>query len=423
MGRQGDKNLKAPLYKAVLLLNKKDKVRFHMPGHCGCGSGLFASAKYDLTELFGLDNLHAPSGVIAQAEELLARAYGCDRAYIFTCGATACMHAALAYARTRGDILFTGDMHYSFYSGLELMGIKAEYVPKKELEERLARGAGSLFFTSPDYLGRLNGGEEIAAACKRHNVLSVADSAHGAHFAFSRLLPRSLTHTADITVVSMHKTMDVYGGGALLCANGRHADSLAAYRSLVHTTSPSYLTMASIDFARAVWERDGEEFYQDIAEKTSALSLPNGYTAVRTDDISRLVINCAGDAYDAAKKLARQGIYCEAAIGENLVFIVTPHNADKLRVLSKALESITPAPLKKAPELNLKKSGKTCGEALLLPVEECAGKIAGADICLYPPGVPVIYRGDILDKNAVQFIKDFECRLSPLAYGRVIVLK
>src|SRR5699024_9341484 len=123
------------------------------------------------------------------------------------------------------------------------------------------------------------------------NVLSVADSAHGAHFAFSRLLPRSLTHTADITVVSMHKTMDVYGGGALLCANGRHADSLAAYRSLVHTTSPSYLTMASIDFARAVWERDGEEFYKDIAEKTSALSLPNGYTAVRTDDISRLVIN------------------------------------------------------------------------------------------------------------------------------------
>ena len=68
MGRQGDKNLKAPLYKAVLLLNKKDKVRFHMPGHCGCGSRLFASAKYDLTELFGLDNLHAPSGVIAQAE-------------------------------------------------------------------------------------------------------------------------------------------------------------------------------------------------------------------------------------------------------------------------------------------------------------------------------------------------------------------
>ena len=150
-------NSKAPLYQAVLLLNKKDKVRFHMPGHGGEGGGLFASAKYDLTELSGLDNLLSPHGVIAEAEKLLAKAYGCGAAYMFTCGATACMHAALAYARTRGDILFTGNMHFSFFSGLTLMGLKAEYVPREGLGERLKKGAGSLFFTSPDYLGRLNG--------------------------------------------------------------------------------------------------------------------------------------------------------------------------------------------------------------------------------------------------------------------------
>ena len=66
-----------PLYKAVLLLNKKDKVRFHMPGHGGDGGGLFASAEYDLTELSGLDNLLSPHGVIAEAEKLLARFAGC----------------------------------------------------------------------------------------------------------------------------------------------------------------------------------------------------------------------------------------------------------------------------------------------------------------------------------------------------------
>ena len=60
-------NPKAPLYQAVLLLNKKDKVRFHMPGHGGEGGGLFASAEYDLTELSGLDNLLSPHGVIAEA--------------------------------------------------------------------------------------------------------------------------------------------------------------------------------------------------------------------------------------------------------------------------------------------------------------------------------------------------------------------
>ena len=78
-------NPKAPLYQAVLLLNKKDKVRFHMPGHGGEGGGLFASAGYDLTELSGLDNLRSPHGVIAEAGKLLAQAYGAGGADMFTC--------------------------------------------------------------------------------------------------------------------------------------------------------------------------------------------------------------------------------------------------------------------------------------------------------------------------------------------------
>ena len=416
-------NIKAPLYQAVLLLNKKDKARFHMPGHGGEGSGLFASAKYDLTELDGLDNLHSPRGVIKEAEQLLAAAYKCGRAYIFTCGATACMHAALAYARTRGDILFTGEMHFSFFSGLQLMGLRAEYVPGEELKERLARGAGSLFFTSPDYMGRLNGGEVIARLCKSAGVLCAADSAHGAHFAFSELLPKSLTQTADIAIVSMHKTMDVFGGGAVLCANGECADKLAAYRSLVHTTSPSYLTMASIDCARAVWERDGKKFYKDIASAISSLALPSGYKKEGSDDLSRLVINCGGDAQDVSERLQRRGIYCEAAMGDKLVLIVTPHNVGKLGELAQALASITPKPFAPAPRLNLKKSGRSGGALSVRAAEECAGAVCGADICLYPPGVPVIFRGDILDENAVQFIKEYAYRLSPLAYGGVIVLE
>ena len=73
-------NPKAPLYQAVLLLNKKDKVRFHMPGHGGEGGGLFASAEYDLTELSGLDNLLSPQGVKAGAEKQLAKANKCGAA-------------------------------------------------------------------------------------------------------------------------------------------------------------------------------------------------------------------------------------------------------------------------------------------------------------------------------------------------------
>lgn len=418
---------RAPLYQAVLLLSKRDKLRFHMPGHGGEGEELFASAKYDLTELSGADNLLSPSGAIAEAEGLLARAYGCDRAYMFTCGSTSCMHAALAYARslacTRGNILYTGDMHYSFFSGLQLLGMRAEYVPEEGLEERLKRGATGLFFTSPNYMGEVNGGEEIVRLCKKYRVKSFADCAHGAHYVFSRLLPESLTSKADVSFVSMHKTTDVFGGGAVLCANGESAEEMHFYRSLVHTTSPSYLAMASIDFARAKLERYGEEIYGEIKRRICALTLPKGYERERTDDFSRLVINCNGDAEYVMLKLEKSGIYCEAAIGEKLVLIITSHNVNGLEKLASALEKITPKPLKRLPKLRLIGSGRTDGAVAICEIDKCAGKVSGADICLYPPGVPVIRRGDILDDRAVRFIKENASRLSPLAYGRVIVLE
>ena len=71
----------------------------------------------------------------------------------------------------------------------------------------------------------------------------------------------------------------------------------------------------------------------------------------------------------------------------------------------------------------LKMSAKRDGRLAVKRIEHCTGEVCGVDICLYPPGTPVIRRGEILDENAVQFIKDFASRLSPLAYGGVIVLE
>ena len=155
---------KAPLYEAVLCLCEKDRVRFHMPGHGGAAAEeLFLSAKFDLTELEGLDDLHSPCGAIAEAEELLAKAYGCERAHLFTTGSTGCMHAALALARTRGEILYTGEMHKSFFGGLRLLGLSAEFVPEERLEERLKRGAGSLFSPLPTISEKLSAAKKKSA--------------------------------------------------------------------------------------------------------------------------------------------------------------------------------------------------------------------------------------------------------------------
>ena len=416
---------KAPLYRAVLCLSKRDKVRFHMPGHTGHGkrNGLLAGAPFDLTELEGLDDLHAPRGAIAQAEELLAQACGCRRAYMFTTGSTGCMHAALAFARTRGDILYTGKMHKSFFGGLQLLGLSAEYVPEEQLEERLKRGAGSLFFTSPDYFGNTLGGEEKAALCKKYGVISVADSAHGAHFPFSSLLPRSLTGVADLCFVSMHKTMEVYTGGAVLCANGEAADECAVYRGLVHTTSPSYLVMASMDRARAVWQERGESYYRAINAAVKKLLLPPGCERVPSDDLSRLVIKCPGDAQAALEGLNGQGIYCEAAFEDKLILILTKFNYNRLDYLCAALAQISCPPLKRSEGFCLQRTDVCGKKTAFCRVEECQGRIAGADMGLYPPGVPQIRRGEIIDKKAAKFVAENQARLFGLAYGRVVVLE
>ena len=63
-------------------------VRLHIPGHAGGGGIptdlplLFKElAKYDLTELPGLDDLHNPTGMIRDAQDLAAGAFGADQSY------------------------------------------------------------------------------------------------------------------------------------------------------------------------------------------------------------------------------------------------------------------------------------------------------------------------------------------------------
>ena len=47
-----------------------------MPGHSGKDFYLFKANELDITEIEGLDNLLTSSGVILDAENLIAKAYG-----------------------------------------------------------------------------------------------------------------------------------------------------------------------------------------------------------------------------------------------------------------------------------------------------------------------------------------------------------
>lgn len=72
--------------------------RFHMPGHKGQGMmgplGM-ALAPWDVTELPGTDDLHAPEGAILAAERAYAEAYGARHSFLLVGGSTAGILAML----------------------------------------------------------------------------------------------------------------------------------------------------------------------------------------------------------------------------------------------------------------------------------------------------------------------------------------
>lgn len=416
----------APLFDKINDVSSQAVARFCMPGHSGKADGaLYASAPFDLTELDGLDNMLAPAGVIAQAERAAARAYRSLHALFFTAGATSAMHTAIAVAKPKGEIYAVGRLHKSFYGGCALLG--ARIVQFDDIDAFVASDVygGTAFFTYVDYFGNVVNDSAIVDFCRSREIASVADSAHGAHFAFSRLLPK-LTK-ADVAIYGMHKTMPVYGGGAVLtCNDGGYADEAAYWRQFVHTTSPSYLVMASMDNARALFERDGENFYRDILDARRAFDAADlgVFRTLRNKDFSRLVLIADGfDASGFVAFCAKRGIMAEAAIGDRAVFIITPYNVGKLPLVADAArryrphERIVPPPRRKRE--------RRChdGEIEFVSPEDCEGRVCAADIGLYPPGTPWIMRGDVFTEEDAEFLKANAHMLFGLVNGRVVVVK
>ena len=76
-----------PLYNFLKEYASSGIVPFHMPGH-KMGKGLSRiltdnPAALDITEVPGADNLHFPTGVVKQAQEFTAKAFGADRSFFF----------------------------------------------------------------------------------------------------------------------------------------------------------------------------------------------------------------------------------------------------------------------------------------------------------------------------------------------------
>ena len=228
------------------------------------------------------------------------------------------------------------------------------------------------------------------------------DEAHGAHFAFSKLLPESAVKYADLVIHGAHKTLPVYTGGALLQVKESLYDAARENRREVIGTSPSYLVMASLDYARDLMEREGEKRYAALKKKLDRVKARHSSVELcPADDFTRVVIKREGGGHALAAAMEQAGVYAEASDADRVILIVTPFNADGLE---------------KAFAIAEKFGGRN---AEYPDISDIIGKVSVNDVGVYPPGVPLVKRGEVFTAEKVKVLQANLDRLFGTVDGKI----
>ena len=424
---------------------RENPARFHMPGHKGRGlSGFWRDELqlWDVTELSNTDNLHAPSGAIAEAQREMAKAYGAKASFFVVNGGTNAVQAMILALSDSDKLLLARDCHKSAISGAALRGIETCYlaprfdetrgllgmVTPEELDTALEEThATAALLTTPNAYGFCADVEGLAQAAHRHGALLMIDGAHGAHYPFSDALPRGLGAYADIFVHSQHKTMDALTQSASLHLNECRItlEQLRRALAMTETTSPSYLLMASLDWAvymarRRDWTGQVarclalEKKIEDM-EGYAVFHDPIGI-GVSERDRTRLVVDVTKrgyTGYEAQAALEQRNIFIEMADARRLVFITTPN--DELvwyDQLLTALQELPKRKLQKAGsmresirteknEQRLRIREATFAQTRTVPLGLAAGRIAAEAIGIYPPGIALVMPGEVIRQSVI----------------------
>ena len=245
--------------------------------------------KLDVTELTGLDDLHAPEGVIMESEQLLAELYGVQTSYFLVNGTTVGNLAMIMATINDGDtVLVQRNCHKSVQNGLKLVNANPVFLsPEFDEDWNVAGGlsyetcysaitafpdAKALIVTYPNYYGMVYELKRVITLAHEYGIPVLVDEAHGAHFIAGSIFPVSAVELgADVVVQSAHKTLPAMTMGSFLHFNSKliSEDLIKDYLHMLQSSSPSYPIMASLDLARS---------YLGTLSNAELLSLKNQIT-------------------------------------------------------------------------------------------------------------------------------------------------
>ncbi|MBM7646487.1 arginine/lysine/ornithine decarboxylase [Scopulibacillus daqui] len=450
---------RTPLLDALLGYQKKQRVSFHVPGHKDGivfpkkGKDTFQKLlSIDSTELEGLDDLYQPQGPILEAQNLLADYYQTGKSYFLVNGSTVGnLTMILSTCRAGDRVLVQRNSHKSIFNAVQLSQTNPVFlspvideetelpvgITKKVVLEALDKypDAKALILTYPNYYGMAaEDCQEVIETAKDKGLRVLVDEAHGAHFKLGQPVPESsLTFGADIVVHSAHKTLPAMTMGSYLHIH-RDArdltDSVEKYLSMLQSSSPSYPIMASLDLARhymaSIPERMLQRILAHIKQLESQLQeIPQihvvtgeGYRYKR--DPFKILLQSSSDVsgYMLQKRFMSYGIYPELAdpmhvllilgISDQLAYSTVPH------IIKQALNDL--------PSRRRQPNGKKCMPepmaslalnydqmqhltSIHRPITEAENGISAEDIIPYPPGIPIVLKGERLTDRSIEMIQ------------------
>lgn len=454
---------KTPLLAAMRAYTADGAVAFHTPGHKQ-GKGMAATFKELVTEdglrmevslMEELDDLHDPQGCIKEAQMLAAALYGADATYFAVNGTTGAIHAMLLAALDPGDeVLLPRNAHRSVIGGIMLVGAKPIYL-QPELDPMLGIAMGiapaaveaaiqahpkakAVVLVHPTYYGVVSDLARIARSVHARGMLLLVDEAHGPHLKFSAALPMSaLEAGADLVAQSTHKLVGSLTQTSMLHAKFGRVDlqRLRAVHSLLQSTSPNYLLLASLDVARWQMATEGEvlleravrlsRWAREEINRIKGLicfgSERMGTVGAFALDPTKLTVTVKGLGISgaAAERVLRRDYKIQAELADcyNVLFIISyadtkrevQYLIDALKSLSERFSTGTSREFRIAcdlpplPQVRLLPRQALFAMKRSMAFADAAGRICGEMITFYPPGIPVLCPGELIGADVIAY--------------------
>ena len=435
--------MNTPIADFVRGYEKKNMTRMHMPGHkgnifCGCES-------MDITEILGADSLYEADGIIAESEANATTLFGTGKTFYSTEGSSQCIRAMLYLAMLNAKknkkmkVLATRNVHKAFVYAVALLDLEVEWVlpegnmhslcscsiSAREVEAYLSNMNEmpvAVYVTSPDYLGGELDIKGIADVCHKYGTILAVDNAHGAYLHFLHPCRHPMDLGADICCDSAHKTLPVLTGGAYLHIS-KHApegfvQNAKQAMALFGSTSPSYLTLTSLDLCNQYLGNGYEEKLEETIlrmEKLREEIKDAGWQLLYTDPLKLTMRTPEGvTGIELAEKLRRSNVECEYADPEYVVCMMTPENAElDFEKLKNALKKNKAKYKEQKGFKNINCVKKmSIREAIfakheVVTVTEALGCICGSPTVSCPPAIPVVISGELIDEEAIQILKHY----------------